>query len=195
MFRPLSWCSTSLLPDEASVPASCSSLLCSCFNTSCITRRRHLVKAAFFTEGKDPGRVPQREVDSTKRVLWQDANIFIWSESELKSAQSERPRSWIQMLTVQTSAVWQLQRGSGCQIRSIRASDVIVTRRRGSPPEQRTWRSFLQPKTFNIRKMWKTIIKRLTPKYWIMKLFSYISHLSPNMMMKWNSHVFLFEGF
>ncbi|TNN74125.1 hypothetical protein EYF80_015570 [Liparis tanakae] len=32
------WCSTSLLPDEASVPASCSSLLCSCFNTSCITR-------------------------------------------------------------------------------------------------------------------------------------------------------------
>lgn len=38
-FRPLSWCSTSLLPDEASVPASCSSLLCSCFNTSCITRR------------------------------------------------------------------------------------------------------------------------------------------------------------
>lgn len=126
--------------------------------------------------GLDPGRVPQREVDSTKRVLWQDANIFIWSESELKSAQSERPCSWIQMQTVQTSAVWRLQKGSGCQIRSIRASDVIVTRRRGSPPEQRTRRSFLQPKTFNIRKMWKTLIKRLTPKYFVMKLFSYISH-------------------
>lgn len=37
--RPLSWCRMSLLPDEARVPASCSSLLCSCLRTSCRTKK------------------------------------------------------------------------------------------------------------------------------------------------------------